>query len=1572
MNLIRLQFKKICSLGIIGALGFYNAADLSAQVSLVATGGTPTATYASLNEAFAGINNGVHTGAITLNITANTSEPTTITPLESSGTGQASYTSILIQPQGGAYTITTATARAAGKGLIELHGADNVTINGDPNNTGVRQLTFEMPTGTIANTVIRLASKETNGTNGASNNTIKNCIIIGGRSAVNNTTLTNAITFNHSTSTSNTGTAAYANNNNIIENNLIQRAYIGINLLGHSTQFSLNNIIRKNKIGATTASLAVGQRGIKAQNASNAANPLIIEDNDISIGDVSISGSGFSSTIAGIELAEGNAGAIIQRNNLHDIYQPSTSGYGAYAIFVSSSTNNNDIIIRNNFIRDMVTSKYSTTRTSSFVAFGFYSSSAITRLKFNHNTIALLQEPTTGTVAQYAGGGFMLNSSSAAISEFYGNSIHVNYASSNAFAVYLSAASVITNAGMNYNNYIVDNNAYVAHTSSSAAHRTLADFKSATNKDGNSISVRPPYVSNTDIHISNTVPTLLESGGPPVALVNNNTDFDNQTRPGPTNLNGGGLSTDIGADEFDGRMLSCYMPNQVTTTNVTSTSITLKWVAPATGPANGYAYYISTSPTDPTATTTPTGTVATGVDSVVITNLQPVTTYYLWVKSICSATEQSDWTFRTSTTTGCDVFTTWSENFDNMATGAILPQCWIRIANGSGTLSINTTSPSSTPNNLYFYSASASNTVYAILPQLANINAGTHWLQYKARSSSATTAARPIIGYITDVANIATFVPLDTLTVSNGTYNSYFSYFAPPTTLPANARLVIYNGNINSTGFYFDDFEWLPIPNCVAPLSTRSSLISTTSGNIIWDASISNPASYEYYYSTNNTAPTATTTPSGVSNTTNALLNTLTPETKYYFWVRSVCNATTKSSWTTIDSFYTGYCIPTFGSTSPTGATYIDSLVTTNVARNISKLSTGYGTNGYNNFAATDTLMVSKGDTVKNNMFIVGGSAGVAVYVDTNNDLTFSLEERFYTSASYKNGAFSFDYIIPNNLPNGHYRLRYVLDFNSQNPNACNITTARGEMEDYTLVVSCNPNSPINLGANTAICTNDTIVLNPNATVAGGAYLWNTNDTTATISVATPGTYSVRYTLPSGCIYNDTIVVTMAAPPVVNLGLDTAFCSGDTLTLDAGNAGLSFLWNTNETTQTINVTNTGTYYVTVANGNCVTTDTIHVTVNQTPVVDLGADTTFCSASNFILDAGNTGATYLWNTNDTTQTYHVTAAGTYSVTVRNGNCVATDTIVVGMIESPIVNLGNDTTLCNDARLYLDVAHRNATYLWQNNSRNSNYTVTTAGTYWVELSNNGCKASDTIHVSYARSPIVDLGADTFACLGNAITLDAGNAGLQYLWNNNSTNQTITVNASGIYSVAVTNQSGCVGTDSVQVNFNDGPYATGINVVPMTNGQYMFSVNAGSFIDTYRWSFGDGDSATVGTIPHQFRADGTYTVSVTITNDCGDTTLYTTVTVAGLSIDQILKDDAVKVYPNPTKNQLYVSMTNEALIQKVVVYNILGQEVMSTDINNRTDANINMNTLADGIYQVMILTDQGFTYKKVQKIQ
>ena len=161
------------------------------QVSVTATAGTtgPTS-YTTINAAFAAINAGTHQGAVTISISANTTE-TGACVLNSSGAGSASYSSVLIRPTVNGVTISGPTV--TGRGLIELNGADNVTIDGDnPNTAGTnRNLTI---TNTAATTVtytmaIRIAVA-TSIVTSANNNIIRNCNINGNGTGGNASTVT--------------------------------------------------------------------------------------------------------------------------------------------------------------------------------------------------------------------------------------------------------------------------------------------------------------------------------------------------------------------------------------------------------------------------------------------------------------------------------------------------------------------------------------------------------------------------------------------------------------------------------------------------------------------------------------------------------------------------------------------------------------------------------------------------------------------------------------------------------------------------------------------------------------------------------------------------------------------------------------------------------------------------------------------------------------------------------------------------------------------------------------------------------------------------------------------------------------------------------------------------------------------------------------------------------------------------------------------------------------------------------------------------------------------------------------
>jgi len=154
----------------------------------------------------------------------------------------------------------------------------------------------------------------------------------------------------------------------------------------------------------------------------------------------------------------------------------------------------------------------------------------------------------------------------------------------------------------------------------------------------------------------------------------------------------------------------------------------------------------------------------------------------------------------------------------------------------------------------------------------------------------------------------------------------------------------------------------------------------------------------------------------------------------------------------------------------------------------------------------------------------------------------------------------------------------------------------------------------------------------------------------------------------------------------INLGNDTTFCAGQSLTLDAGAypGGGTYLWQDSSTAQTFVVDSTGVYYVFVTDtAGCTGIDTIDVTVNPVPVINLGNDTAFCAGNNLLLDAENSGATYLWQNNPIpayqNQTLTVNTSGIYYVTASFGVCADTDSITVTV--NPIVTTNlPDSIIC----------------------------------------------------------------------------------------------------------------------------------------------------------------------------------------------------------------------------------------------------------------------------------------------------
>jgi gliding motility-associated-like protein len=140
------------------------------------------------------------------------------------------------------------------------------------------------------------------------------------------------------------------------------------------------------------------------------------------------------------------------------------------------------------------------------------------------------------------------------------------------------------------------------------------------------------------------------------------------------------------------------------------------------------------------------------------------------------------------------------------------------------------------------------------------------------------------------------------------------------------------------------------------------------------------------------------------------------------------------------------------------------------------------------------------------------------------------------------------------------------------------------------------------------------------------------------------------------CADTTTAQVAVTPSPSVNLGNNQTICSGDMVTLNAGNSGGAYLWNTGATTQSITVSGAGTYWVFVALNNCGDQDTVSTFI--APAVKI-PDSSLCTVSPIVLDPGSGATSYLWSDGSTSQTISVETGGTYWVVATFGSCTSRD-------------------------------------------------------------------------------------------------------------------------------------------------------------------------------------------------------------------------------------------------------------------------------------------------------------------------
>lgn len=202
----------------------------------------------------------------------------------------------------------------------------------------------------------------------------------------------------------------------------------------------------------------------------------------------------------------------------------------------------------------------------------------------------------------------------------------------------------------------------------------------------------------------------------------------------------------------------------------------------------------------------------------------------------------------------------------------------------------------------------------------------------------------------------------------------------------------------------------------------------------------------------------------------------------------------------------------------------------------------------------------------------------------------------------------------------------------------------------------------INLGSDIQVCeTSLPLVLSTEVSV-----WWNNQVNASAYSISNSGQYIASYEL-SNCSVSDTILVTIDAMPVSLLQEEYVLCTGSTLEISAGQAGL---WNTGVFSNEIEVDDAGLYSVEISNGTCQLQSSTIVIEKSIPSPSLEVEVSICEGEDFYLDPGDfQDATYLWNDGETNQIYRANEAGVYEVEVSN--------ICGTALASTLVNV----TLCN---------------------------------------------------------------------------------------------------------------------------------------------------------------------------------------------------------------------------------------------------------------------------------------------------
>ncbi len=224
----------------------------------------------------------------------------------------------------------------------------------------------------------------------------------------------------------------------------------------------------------------------------------------------------------------------------------------------------------------------------------------------------------------------------------------------------------------------------------------------------------------------------------------------------------------------------------------------------------------------------------------------------------------------------------------------------------------------------------------------------------------------------------------------------------------------------------------------------------------------------------------------------------------------------------------------------------------------------------------------------------------------------------------------------------------------------------------------------------------------------------------------------------------------------------------------------------------------------------------------------GDDVIMCEGDSVVIDLTAPNTTVVWQDGSQEPMRVIVDGGIYWVDLTSACGTLSDTLVITSIAPLAVDIGPDTSFCSGGSVLLDATTPGAQgYQWMGQAGTSTYPVSVPGPYWVEVGSTCGPVSDTVTVSLAEAPVIDIGPDTLLCTGDVLVLDATTDGADYVWQDGTGAATLAVSVPGTYWVEVS--APCIASDTIAVMFDPCEL-----IIDMPN---VFSPNGDLFNGAFR---------------------------------------------------------------------------------------------------------------------------------------